>query len=162
MRMKLFSVVVLAGGLALAGCAEQGGPGTKQTIGGGAGALLGGLAGAAVGKSGSSATRAAATGIGAVAGLIIGSEIGRSMDDTDRQRAHQAAEQAHQAPIGEEITWNNPDSGNYGTVTPTRDGQNQSGQYCREYRTTVNVGGKVEEAYGTACQQADGTWKIVS
>ncbi|MDF2094896.1 RT0821/Lpp0805 family surface protein [Aquibaculum arenosum] len=162
MTKKFITIAVLAGGLALAGCAEQGGPGTKQTIGAGTGAVLGGLAGAAVGKSGSSATRAAATGIGAVAGLLLGSEIGKHMDQADRDRANQAVSRAHTAPLGEEITWNNPDSGNYGTVVPTRDGTNQSGQYCREYRTTVNVGGDVEEAYGTACQQSDGSWKIVS
>lgn len=162
MQMKLLSVVVLAGGLALAGCAEQGGPGTRQVIGGGTGAVLGGLAGAAIGKGGSSGTRAAATGVGAVLGLIIGSEIGRHMDDADRERAHTAAEQAHQAPIGQAISWNNPQSGNYGSVTPTREGQDQGGHYCREYRTTVNVGGQIEEAYGTACQQPDGSWKIIS
>jgi len=32
--------------------------------------------------------------------------------------------------------------------------------YCREYIQTVNVGGKIQESYGTACQQQDGAWKI--
>ncbi|MEE8203551.1 MAG: hypothetical protein V3R74_07315, partial [Alphaproteobacteria bacterium] len=32
---------------------------------------------------------------------------------------------------------------------------------CREYQTTVNVGGQVEQAYGTACRQPDGSWQIV-
>jgi surface antigen len=161
MAFKYLSIVVLAGGLLVAGCENQG-YGTKQTIGAGTGAVLGGLAGATVSKSGSSATRAAATGIGAIAGLLLGSEIGRHMDDQDRQKADTAVQQAHTAPIGQEITWNNPDSGNYGTVVPTREGTDSSGRYCREYRTTVNVDGRVEEAYGTACQQPDGTWKIVS
>mgnify|MGYP001213361227 CR=1 FL=1 len=161
MALKKLSIAVVAGGLLLAGCADQG-YGTRQTIGAGTGAVLGGLAGATVSKSGSSATRAAATGIGAIAGLLLGSEIGRHMDEQDRQRAESAAQRAHTAPLGEEITWNNPESGNYGTIVPTRDGTNRAGEYCREYRTTVNVGGRVEEAYGTACQQSDGTWKIVS
>src|SRR5690625_3635138 len=161
MAFKYLSIAVLTGGLMLGACAEQG-YGTKQTIGGGTGAVLGGLAGAAVGKGGSSATRAAATGIGAVAGLLIGSEIGRHMEEQDRQQADRAVQQAHSAPIGQEITWNNPDSGHHGTVVPVRDGTNQSGLYCREYRQTVTVGGKVEEAYGTACQQPDGSWKLVS
>jgi len=162
MSMRILSVAVLAGGLALAGCAEQGGPGTRQVIGGGTGAVLGGLAGAALGKGGSSGTRAAATGVGAVLGLIIGSEIGRYMDDADRERARGAAQRAHEAPIGESITWNNPDSGNYGSVTPTRDGRDQAGRYCREYRTTIVVGDSTEEAYGQACQQPDGSWQIIS
>jgi hypothetical protein len=31
---------------------------------------------------------------------------------------------------------------------------------CREYRTTITVGGDAEEGYGQACQQPDGTWQI--
>ena len=37
-----------------------------------------------------------------------------------------------------------------------------SGNTCREYQSTVTVGGKTEQAYGTACRQADGSWKIVN
>jgi hypothetical protein len=36
-----------------------------------------------------------------------------------------------------------------------------SGQTCREYQTTVNVGGRLQEAYGTACLQPDGDWRVV-
>ena len=66
------------------------------------------------------------------------------------------------APIGQTIAWNNPDTGNRGTVIAVRDGTNvQSGAYCREYQTTVQVGGKSESAYGTSCRQPDGSWQIV-
>ena len=34
--------------------------------------------------------------------------------------------------------------------------------YCREYTTTMMVGGRPVETYGTACMQPDGTWRIVS
>jgi len=30
---------------------------------------------------------------------------------------------------------------------------------CREYQTTIMIGGKREKAYGKACRQPDGTWK---
>lgn len=50
---------------------------------------------------------------------------------------------------------------NYGTVTPTRDGYSSAGRYCREYQQTIVVGGRNESAYGTACQQPDGSWEIV-
>lgn len=33
--------------------------------------------------------------------------------------------------------------------------------YCREYTQRVNIGSHIEESYGTACQQQDGSWKIV-
>lgn len=36
------------------------------------------------------------------------------------------------------------------------------GQDCREYQQTVMVGGQPSPAYGTACRQADGSWKIIS
>lgn len=38
---------------------------------------------------------------------------------------------------------------------------NTSGQYCREFQSTVLVGGVPQQSYGTACQQPDGTWRIV-
>ncbi len=33
--------------------------------------------------------------------------------------------------------------------------------YCREYTQRVNIGSHIQESYGTACQQQDGSWKIV-
>ena len=38
------------------------------------------------------------------------------------------------------------------------DGQ---GRACREYQTSVVIGGASRPAYGTACQQPDGTWRVV-
>lgn len=32
--------------------------------------------------------------------------------------------------------------------------------YCREYTQRVRVGGHLQEGYGTACQQPDGSWRI--
>lgn len=34
--------------------------------------------------------------------------------------------------------------------------------YCREYTKTIKVGGRIQEAFGTACRQEDGAWEIVS
>ena len=36
-----------------------------------------------------------------------------------------------------------------------------NGQTCRQYQTTINVGGVPQASYGTACLQPDGTWRIV-
>jgi hypothetical protein len=38
----------------------------------------------------------------------------------------------------------------------------QETQNCREFQDTVTVGGTKQRAYGTTCQQADGSWKIVA
>ncbi len=35
------------------------------------------------------------------------------------------------------------------------------GRTCREYQTTLRVGGAAQPGYGTACLQADGSWRIV-
>jgi hypothetical protein len=34
--------------------------------------------------------------------------------------------------------------------------------YCREFTKAVNVGGRVQSAYGQACMQPDGSWQVVS
>jgi surface antigen len=135
------------------------GAGNKQMIGTGTGAVLGGLLGSQVGGG---SGRLWATGAGVLLGALAGSEIGASLDNADRAYANQANNRALSAPIGETIAWNNPDSGNYGNITPTRDGYSTGGRYCREYQQTVVVGGKQQSAYGTACRQPDGSWEVVS
>ena len=158
MLMKaLKPLPILATALILAGCA---GAGEKQTVG----TLLGGVGGAVAGAQfGSGGGRLAMTAVGTLLGAYLGSEIGTSLDRADQAEAQRAETQAYDAPIGKTIRWNNPESGNSGTVTPIRDGTDSaSGQYCREYQTTVTVGGKTEDAFGTACRQPDGSWKIVS
>lgn len=35
------------------------------------------------------------------------------------------------------------------------------GRYCREYQSTLIVGGMSQPGYGTACLQPDGSWRIV-
>jgi len=141
----------------LAGCTPYD-YGPRETIGGLGGAALGGLLGS---QFGSGSGKLAATGAGVLIGGLLGSSIGRSMDDADRARANDAVLRAQNAPVGETIAWNNPQSGNYGTVTPLRDGTSASGQYCREFQQTITIGGRREQGYGTACQQPDGTWRIV-
>jgi surface antigen len=77
--------------------------------------------------------------------------------------ATQAAQQAFERnQAGQPTVWQNPDTGNSGSVTPTRTYQLANGQYCREYRQTIVVGGQQNQAYGTACRQPDGTWQIQS
>ena len=36
-----------------------------------------------------------------------------------------------------------------------------SGAYCREFQTSALIGGRMEPMYGTACQQPDGSWRVV-
>lgn len=157
MPFRTFLAVALVAVFAGA-CATDFENNPRQTTGTLLGAAAGGLLGS---KVGGGSGRLAATAAGALAGAWLGSEIGRSMDDVDRMRARQAHDQA--LDTGQLIRWDNPDSGNSGYVTPVRSGTNvQTGAFCREYQTTVTVGGQTEEAYGTACRQPDGSWKVTN
>lgn len=147
-----------AAALLLTGCFED--TGQKQGVGTILGAGIGGLAGAQVGK-GRGQVVAAAT--GAVLGALLGSEVGKSLDRADRAALQSTMQRSlESAPMGQPSQWRNPDSGNFGSVTPVNTYQRADGSYCREFSQTVTVGGKTQEAYGTACRQADGSWKIVS
>jgi len=53
-----------------------------------------------------------------------------------------AVKRLETAPGATTVPWRNPDNGHVGTVTPVRTYQASSGGYCREYETTVTVGGK--------------------
>ena len=143
--------------LSLSACAElQNNP--KRSLGTLLGAGLGALAGSQIGGG---TGRLAAIAIGALGGAYLGGEVGRSLDRADKAHAERTARNALEYNrTGETVSWRNPDSGNSGTVTPTRTYQTASGRNCREYQTTVTVGGQSKDAYGTACRQGDGTWKI--
>ena len=78
-----------------------------------------------------------------------------------QERAHEAAQvRATTAPVGETIVWNQ--GGATGSVTAVREGTSTAGRTCREFQQTVTIGGKSEQAYGTACLQADGAWEVVA
>ena len=157
MNRKLLAPVAIAAAIALAGCEGQG---PKQTGGTLIGAAAGGLAGA---QFGSGTGKVVAATLGVLAGAWAGGELGKALDQVDKQRMQKTAQTSlENNKVGETASWSNPDSGNKGTVTPVKTYQTAEGQYCREYQQTVTIGGKTEEAYGTACRQPDGTWKIHS
>jgi surface antigen len=157
MHFKALIAIPFALVLGLSACTNERQPGTKESIGAVSGAILGGIAGA---QFGGGTGQLIATGAGAAIGLLVGAEIGRNLDEVDQMKAQQAQTAAASAPVGETIAWNNPDSGNSGSYTTVRDGQSTSGEYCREFQETVTIDGKTESAYGVACRQPDGSWKI--
>jgi len=127
-------------------------------------AIIGGIGGAAAGGLIASAFDANTAGVlgGMILGGLIGGAVGDRMDAADRREADRTTRTALESkPSGTSTSWHNPDSGNSGTVTPTRTYQAQSGNYCREYEQTVTIGGKTQTAYGTACRQPDGNWQVV-
>ncbi|MGE3334939.1 MAG: RT0821/Lpp0805 family surface protein [Rhodospirillaceae bacterium] len=152
---KLAVIMAVAASMSLSACAE----GNNQTGATLVGAGLGGLLGSQFGRGDG---RLAMTALGTLAGAAIGSSVGKRMDEVDRMKMREAETRAYGAPIGEAIIWNNPDTGHRGTVTPVRDGRSQRGEYCREFQSEIIVGGERERGFGRACQQPDGSWKIVS
>jgi surface antigen len=147
-------IAVLAGSILLAGCQTDnwGGGETIGTLGGAAG---GGLIGSSLGGG------AAGTLAGVLLGGFVGNQLGGVVDDEDKRRAAAAERKAYSAPIGQQITWNDPQNGNSGTITPVRDGYAANGAYCREFQQSAVIGGKQQQVYGKACQQPDGSWKVV-
>ena len=144
----------------LAGCAE-GNIGTKEAIGTIGGAALGGWAGSAIGGHGDG--RGVGIVLGTLIGGVAGNQIGRGLDKTDRLTAERTAQHTLETSrSGERNTWSNPDSGNSGYIVPKPAYEARNGSTCREYQQSITVGGRTEKAYGTACRQADGTWKIQS
>lgn len=151
LRKALFALPLAA--LTLAGC-------TNEEMG----MLFGAAAGAALGTQvghGGEGTYAAVAGL-TMAGAMIGSSIGKDMDERDRAMMEQRTQYAlERTPSGYTSNWTNPDSGHYGTVTPSPAYHNDQGQYCRPYTQTININGQTQTVNGTACRQSDGTWIIV-
>lgn len=156
-RSPLIALVVA--GTLLAGCTAANNRGQNEVVGTVLGAAGGGLLG---NQFGGGTGKTIATAAGTLLGAWLGNSVGQSLDTVDRGNIQRAESTAYVAPVGQQITWNNPQSGNYGTITPVREGTNNTnGQLCREFRQTIVVGGQTQEGYGTACRQVDGSWKIV-
>jgi len=150
MRIKQSMVIAaLAAALSLAACEN---PPTKEQKGTVAGAVVGGVVGSTIGGG---TGRTVAIVAGTLAGALIGGHIGQKMDEADRLKAAQALENT---PTGQPTSWKNPDSGDQYTVTPTRTYESSSGP-CRDYTVNATVDGKPEKVQGSACRQADGSWK---
>ncbi|MEJ2142676.1 MAG: RT0821/Lpp0805 family surface protein [Gammaproteobacteria bacterium] len=149
--MKKLLVVMLAGvmTLSLGGCA------TKQEQGAVTGMAIGAALGSTVGRG--HHNRPFAIWLGAVVGSVLGSTIGRYMDEQDQMRTSMILENNR---TNQSSSWVNPDTQYQYTVEPTRTYETAEGP-CREFTMDANIGGKVEQVYGTACRQADGSWKII-
>jgi surface antigen len=165
------AVILLATSLLVSACAQQTSQNARKggVLGGGGfsksdiGTVIGAAGGAALGnKVGRGTGRVVGIAVGTLIGAGLGHEIGASLDRADinyYQRAQQTA--LENANAGEALPWRNPKSGNSGTITPSNYYTADNGQYCREFTQEIHIGGRVEEGYGTACREEDGSWRIV-
>ena len=158
--MKSLFTVLLAVSVGVAGCSQLPlyGEGQKEAAGTVIGAGTGALIGSQIGHG---KANLAAVAIGTLAGALIGQQVGQTLDRADKQAMQQNAQTALEtARTNQTSEWVNPDTGHSGSITPTHTYENEQGQPCREYTQTVMIGGEPQEAHGTACRQADGTWLI--
>lgn len=144
-------------GLSLLGVTSSLWAGQGELYGTLAGAGFGGLIGNQIGHG---PGRVATTTAGVFAGGLIGNNIGHSMDQTVRPFYSTYA-----APY-----YANPGSIAFSSYVPNYVAPPEPppiyidadyGSYCREYSQTVRIGDQIQESYGTACLQPDGSWKAV-
>ena len=149
MKKWLLAGVMAAAGLEMTGCT----PGNNTMGSTFTGAAAGGLLGGTLFHN----TAAGAIG-GALLGGVIGNQIGQAMDRQDQANMQNAVANV---PVGQQAQWTSQQNGAQYTVRPVKS-YTKKHRYCREYQTTVTVNGKTQNAYGKACRQPDGSWKIVS
>ena len=95
-------------------------------------------------------------------GGLVGGAVGQVLTERDReQHANSTYNAIETQQAGGSTTWNNPDSNNSGQTEIDRVYQADSGQTCKDFTQTINVGGEIQTQRGTACRRADGTWKIM-
>lgn len=154
--MKSFASLLIVALLA-SGCAtdmygnQQGFAPTVGAVGGGA---ISGLACSRLGRgNGKIAITAACALAGGIAGLGIGNAI-------DRSNAQQH-DTMFRSPPGSQFRYQDPQTGGRGNLLMLQPTADATGSYCREFQHEAYVGGRMERMHGRACQQPDGSWRIV-
>src|SRR6476661_2404884 len=115
------------------------------------------------------------TGIGAVAGGLIGSAIGRALDQEERRQLALASELAAEQPVvpkvpPKKVQWKRTDPQTNtvtasGWVVPKSEPYQRDGTTCREVTQNVSKNGQTQSQDVTLCRtqvaQADGSnWVI--
>ena len=146
--MMIFGTAAL---LAAGGCTKTGIGGTVATPGATPNAVLGSEVLAGAGQPT----------LGVLEAGLVGAEIGRSLDESDRPIAWKAEFEALEyARPGRATSWQNSESGNAGEITvgPT---YTVNLLDCRQFTHTVRIGGRPRVAQGTACRRPDGRWRVI-
>ena len=108
------------------------------------------------------ARKSASEMVDAMAGGLIGGNLGKGLDDKERRKALETEYRALEyGQSGQSVTWKGSDEGRSGTVVPAQPYRVGS-QDCRQYSHTVEVNGTSQTARGTACRNADGSWTTLS
>ena len=128
-----------------------------QIVGTVAGAYVGGSLGAELGGG---LGQLLGTSIGVVLGAGGGYAAGTLLDPSDYAFYNGNAQKTLSAENDGVFTdWSNSETGNGGIFRATRSFTTGDGRYCREFRAAMAVAGTIENREGSACQQADGSWR---
>jgi surface antigen len=121
------------------------------------GAVIGSVIGGGIAARNSTPeNRTVAVIIGAAAGALIGSRIGRALDDADRGCFGHVMEIG---VAGRPVKWSNPTTGVNFTLVPG-EGRRVGGKSCRQYTLTSARGAVSEKKTGEACQTGIGVWSL--
>lgn len=117
------------------------------------------LAGGAEGRSGSPADRddrlPAAIALGPVIGAVIGADLGRWVDSTDRACVGHSLELVQ---VGESVFWVNPNTQVSFRLTPLESRRPLPG--CRKFRLMAHGTFGLAEGRTVACPDAQGVWDL--
>ena len=96
---------------------------SKETVGKIAGSIQGGIIGSQFGKGQGKLISIAA---GTMLGSIIGGTIGKYLDDKDKEIMLKTTKtMLENENLGEQVSWQNPDTGNKGTVKANKSFKNK-------------------------------------
>ena len=98
-------------------------------------------------------------GLATVGGALLGAIVGQSIDRANEHCAYQALEYGRP---NTQVVWADPAANYSYTVTPGAIQRSEDGRYCREYQAKVLIDGQLQDGYGRACRQPDGSWETVN
>tara|TARA_B100002051_G_C16671675_1_gene604836 strand:- start:30 stop:500 length:471 start_codon:yes stop_codon:yes gene_type:complete len=121
------------------------------------GAVSGSIIGSKIGKgTGKNLSIVSSTVIGSIVGRHLGEKISKSDMNIISNKTNEVLAEDE---IGRKFSWKNPETGNSGYVESV-DRFKHKNQDCREIKQVVKIDRKTSEIYSSACEQADGSWKI--
>ncbi len=164
--MRILAVAVMSVGLV--GAAATDSRAQNDTLLGG---LLGGAAGAGIGAAFGGGKGAA---IGGISGLLLGALAGNAIGNK-RERYDPPPQQGYYAPPPTYYGYQQPAGYAQGYAVPAytappayapqaapAQAPAYSANYCRDFTQTIIIDGVEKNAYGKACLQPDGSWRIVN
>ena len=166
--MKKIAVILCI--LALTACAKWDVDLQNTNAGGVAGAVVGALAGGFAGAEfGGGLGQTLFIAAGAMTGASVGYEAGTIFYESDQAVYENNTRRALNTSINGKVSdWANPETGNSVIFIPTKTFIASNGRPCRSYRSTLalkprgKLTGVITHQNGTACKQADGSWRSAS